>query len=56
MQVDRERIVSRTLRMTERKGDRKILYACRLTERGETVGHSGCQREKETGRYCMHAG
>jgi hypothetical protein len=34
MQVDRERIDSRTLRMTERKGDRKILYACRLTERG----------------------
>ncbi len=34
MQVDRERIDSRTLRMTERRGDRKILYACRLTKRG----------------------
>jgi hypothetical protein len=34
MQVDRERIDSRTLRMKERKGDRKVLEACRLTERG----------------------
>jgi hypothetical protein len=42
MQVDRERMrQSDALRMTERKGDRKILYACRLTERGWTVGHSG---------------
>ncbi len=34
MQVDRERIDSRTLGVTERSGDRKILYACGLTERG----------------------
>ncbi len=41
MQVDRERIDSQTLRMTEKKGDKKILYACRLTEGGLTVGHLG---------------
>jgi hypothetical protein len=36
LQVDRERIdrQSDAIRMTEREGDRKILYACRLTERG----------------------
>ncbi len=33
MQLDRERIDSRTLRKTE-TGDRKMLYAYRLTERG----------------------
>jgi hypothetical protein len=48
MQVDKEGIDSRTLRMTERKGDRKILYACRLTERGETVGCT--QDDSEKGR------
>ncbi len=40
MHVDRERIDSRTLRVTERKGDKKILYACRLTKRRLTVGHA----------------
>jgi hypothetical protein len=36
MQVDRERIdrQSDALRMKERKGDRKIMYACRLTNKG----------------------
>ncbi len=33
MQVDRDRIDSRTLRVTERKGDRKILCTSRLTEK-----------------------